>query len=264
MKIKPAPLLGRDKKDRIPADWITAFRMIPIKVTKFPAWYLRLASEAPEPGNFYDVSVPRNAPPGVYGGHITVSTEPFTERKVKIQLKVYGFVLPDARALPAVGGFDHRTLYRQFIRRPGEKQPYEPVHLDPKNPLVREGLELIRQMMVLAHEHRLDLFDKRIRPAIKRDLHGKLQLDWSDYDAVVRPYLDGSAFGDRIGCPVWPIPYTDTWPVPKYYGGLEATTYTATAAEVVARCGRHFRALDAEEQMFAWPDRGEVNFQGFA
>ena len=291
VKIKPTPLLGRDKENQISAAQIAAFRMIPINVTKFPAWYLRLVPETPEPGSFYDalvpldarsgaggsklraggrmgvwidVSVPRNARPGIYGGHITISIGPFTERKVKVQLKVYDFTLPDARALPAVGGFDHRTLFREFIRRPGEKQPYDPVHLDPKKPLVREGLELMRQMMVLAHEHRLDLFDKQIRPAISRNSHGKLQLDWSDYDAIVRPYLDGSAFGDKIPCPVWPIPYSDTWPVPKYYGGLESPRYVATAAEVVAGCGRHFRAMDAEEQMFAWADRGEVNSQAFA
>ncbi|MCD4822994.1 MAG: DUF4091 domain-containing protein [Phycisphaerae bacterium] len=285
VKIIPSRLEGTPQTSQpISAKQIQPFRMLPIKVNKFPAWYLRLASATPQPARFYDPLVPIDAPRGgqpyrlaggrrlavwidikvprttqadTYRGKITITSSPFKTQSIPVELKIYPFALPGARPIAAVGGFDHNVLFRQFVRRGG--RPFEPVYLDPKRPEIAEGLKIIRKMMVLAHEHRLDLFDKRIRPKIIPGVGGKIRLDWTGYDAIVAPYLSGKAFADNIGCSAWPIPVSGNWPVPKYYGGIKSKRYAETIEQLIRQSGRHFRAIGAEEQIFAWPVRGAIS-----
>ncbi|MCK4600979.1 MAG: hypothetical protein KAU28_00835, partial [Phycisphaerae bacterium] len=271
-------------RDRaIPAGNIRAFRMLPVKVDRFPPWYLRLVETPPQAANYYDALVPIDAPsggqpftlaakrrlaiwvdlyvprdvlPGDYTATLTIRTQAQGKRKLKLALQVYDFVLPEARPIAAVGGFDHATLLSTFIQRDGK--PFVPVYLDRKHELVRRGLVLIRQLMQTAHDHRLDLFDKRIRPALKRDAFGKVQLDWDDYDAIVMPYLSGTAFEDRVGCPAWPMPFSADWPDPQSYGSQRSNRYKETAKAAIKASREHFRQLGTIDRMFLWPRRGEV------
>lgn len=293
VKISPGALFAGQPGDKdtptISAANIQAFRMLPVRVTKFPAWYLRLIDKEPEVASFYDplvpvnapqggqpyaikggqrlavwvdVSIPRSASPGLYRGKIKISAELGNVRELNVELKVHDFVLPDAQPIAVVGAFDHRTIFRTFVTHGG--RPYEPEYLDFDNPKAQEGLEIIRQMMLLSHAHRLDLFDRQLRPKIRRDLHGQLGLDWSDYDRIAGPYISGEAFDDQIASPAWPIPYCQDWPVPKYYGGIRSPSYAATASGLISQCVRHFRGpLKSEEQIFAWPYRGEVSASAF-
>ncbi len=88
--------------------------------------------------------------------------------------------------------------------------------------------------------------------------------DWEDYDAIVGPYLSGSAFEDSIGCPAWPMPFSEDFPDARRYGGLHSDAYASMAAALVAECSRHFSAkLDAPYQMFLWPYRGKVSAEGY-
>jgi len=72
---------------------------------------------------------------------------------------VYDFVCPTTAPLPQWARSTIPTLFGKFIRRDGK--PFVPEAMDRNNPLVMKGLVLMRQMMVLAHQHRLDLFDRR-------------------------------------------------------------------------------------------------------
>lgn len=288
LRIQPGPLRTADGKV-IDAQQIRLASMLPVAITDFPAWYLRLVDEQPQPASYYDallpapenkawtlargerlalwvdVAIPRNASGGTYTGEIRITRPEQPEQTLPIRLDVYDFVLPDARPMPALGAFDHRTLYERFVTDPDDPgQPYIPVYLDPGNPKVAEGLDLVRETMVLGHEHRLDLFDSGITPKIRRDLYGELTLDWQAFDAVVKPYLDGSAFADRIGTPAWPIPYREDYPVPRYYGGLGANLYRQAASQFIDQCSAHFRNLGADTRMFAWPLRDDVSQDAYA
>lgn len=273
---------------KLPAEAVRLFRMLPVAVNKFPAWYLRLADhtpvfadrydplvpiDAPRGGQPYrlgrgerlavwvDLAVPRDAQGGVYRGVIRIDTGALEGYRFDVELTVHDFVLPDARPFAAVGGFSHESIFREFIRRDGK--PFVPANIDLDDPTTAEGVTLLRSMVAMGHEHRLDLFDKTLRPRIHRDAQGQMELDWRSYDQIVKPFLDGSAFADRTACVAWPIPYDDAWPRADYYGGFDAPTYRATAREIAVKCSRHFRALGAEDQMFAWPYRGEVNAAAF-
>lgn len=272
----------------LPPQAVRCFRMLPVRVETFPAWYLRLSETPPQPGRFYDpllpadapaggqpwtlqpgkrlalwvdLAVPRTAEPGLYEGSLRITADGFA-RSVPLRLDVLDVVLPDSRALPAIGGFDHHSLFSRFIQRDGK--PYQPVYLDTDNPQVKQGLGILRHMMRLAHEHRLDLFDKRIRPKINRDAHGQLHLFWTDYDTVVKPFLTGEAFDDRIGVAAWPLPVTDAWPVPDYYGGIDAPTYAETFRTIAHLTAEHLRQLGSAGQVFAWPQRGSPSETRYA
>jgi hypothetical protein len=265
---------------------IKFFRMLPVRVldTDFPAWYLRLSDKPALAGNYYDALVPidatgsgapfnlpagqrlafwvdvsagRAAPPGMYTGSITLASASHQTMTIPIAMQVYSYVLPDARPLAVVGGFDHQTIFNTYFQRDGKA--FEPPRMDRTHPLVRQGLSIINQMMLLSHEHRLDLFDRTIRPSLRREMSGKVSLDWDDYDNVVMPYLTGLAFDDRIASPAWPSPFCEDWPAPANYGGIGSNAYASLATDLVGECRRHFRLVNTADRIFTWPARQPVS-----
>lgn len=269
----------------IPAANVSVFRMLPVKVTEYPPWYLRLADVVPEPASFYDalvpvtapvqgqpyrlepgqrvafwvdIAVPRSAAAGTYSGEIRVAGRNHQLATLPVSLKVYNFVLGDERPVAALGGIDYRTLFGAFIQRDG--RPFTPETLDRNNPLVMRGLTLLRQLMVLSHEHRLDLFDRHMKPLVKRDMAGRLLVDWEDYDAIVGPYLTGTAFDDKIGVAAWPLPFNESWPEPSHYGGIAGEDYQLTVTSLLAQSRQHLAETRGfGRQIFIWPVRKEVS-----
>jgi len=270
---------------KIDSDNISVFRARAVRITNYPPWYLRLVDTVPGPTDYYDalvdlgrggefakvapsdravlwvdLRVPRGAGGGKYSGTLEVRSKTHETWSVGISLEVYNFVLPDARGLIAVGGFDNTSLYKAFVKRDGKA--FVPVRMDRKDPQVREGLVIMRQLMRLAHAHRLDLFDKGIRPVMRRDMFGKVAMDWADYDAIVTPYLDGSAFEDGIGCAAWPLPVSTAWPQARYYGGPASDLYATTVGAVATENKKHFSAARGRK-MFYWPYRGKAGQHGY-
>jgi hypothetical protein len=283
IRVECSDLAGGNKA-RIAASNIRIFRMLPVRVSQYPPWYLRLSPQIPQPANFYDalvdvtdpkaggpyslgkgrrlafwvdVTVERGVAGGLYSGTVKVASATHATWETPLRLNVYDFVLPDARTVSAVGGFDAATLVGTLVRRDGK--PYIPTGWDRTNAQCKEGLVAIRQLMVLSHEHRLDLFERTIRPLVKRDMFGKVRLDWEDYDAIVGPYLSGNAFADRVGCPAWPMPFDADWPDAAAYGGPDSDTYNATVSDLLTQCGQHFKNIGFGDRMFCWPWRGEVS-----
>ena len=282
--VRPGWLIGQ-RKGRIAPRNIKLFKMLPVKVERFPAWYLRMAPGPIRPVSIYDilvpaemlplglfdvpssgrlaiwvdVKVPRDASPGNYTGLIKVQNGS-NAYNLKISLRVYDFVLPDMKPVVCIGGFSHETVFQQFVR--SDKQTGRtvlPMRLDPTNPSVRKMLIVIRRLMRLAHRHRLDLFDKTIHPILKRDMFGKVVLDWGDYDDIITPYLNGSAFEDHIGVPAWPLPWwlkgASGWPRPADYNGVSSKSYRQTVSAVLSESIRHFDALGFSRGVFVWPGR---------
>ncbi|NLF33222.1 MAG: hypothetical protein GX591_20345, partial [Planctomycetes bacterium] len=274
-------------------DAIELYRQAPVPAAT-PPWAVRLGREIPG-GEVYDMLVPvdaptggepfaveaggrlalwvdvpiaRTTPAGRYVGALTVTAREdgrSVERNISVQLDVWDLVLPDTPPILALGAFDHRTLLAAFLQRGGE--PFRPVWMDRSDPLVRQGLVLMRQLMTLARRHRLDLFDTALRPVFKRDETGAIRLHWDDYDAIVTPYLSGSAFDDRIGVAAWPAPWFDGWPDAANYGGVHTEEYLRTAEGLITRTVEHFRQIGHADRLVFYPIRtppGPADFQRFA
>ena len=256
---------------------IHAFRCLPVAITGLPAWYAVLVSdnkpaavydalvglEADRPLDlaagerlvvWFDVSVPADAQAGVYSGDLAVRCLAQELWTGQVRLEVLGFSLPDTLAILAIGGFDHQEFSAAMVSHEGK--PFHPVRLDQRQAEVRQLLEGMRQMSRLARAHGLDLFETQLRPLLKRDRTGAVQLVWDDYDGAVTPYLDGSAFEDGRPIVAWPMPFSQLWPVPRHYGGQASPEYVRTSAELQAACREHFTKLGAPAgTMFAWPLR---------
>jgi len=263
---------------RMSDDAVRVYNCLPVRVESAPAWHIqqtglpapafKIVYDALEPvlagrklsagaSNrqvfWIDVHVNRQTMPGLYSGKLRLL--PAGHRaEIDIELNVQDLVLPDRVDLALVGGFEHAQVFKTFIRR-GNK-PFDPVQLDRSVEQVSQGLIIIRQLMRLARAHKLDLFDHDLTPVLKRDLEGKIRLDWSDFDAIVLPYLDGSAFDDGTGVACWPIPVRDDWPLPDYYGGTGGAEYRQVLSELLRLCAKHMGTLSsAEGKTFAWPNR---------
>jgi hypothetical protein len=277
----------RSASGRLPADSVRVFHMRPVEVTSYPPWYLRVVGQAPTEAGIYDPLVPvetgpdaqglaapagrrqafwvdlrigHTAPPGSYSMAIRLESDSHETAVLRVQLEVVDVVLPDRLPLVVAGGFDHRQIYRAFVRRLGE--PFVPAVLHRHNPQVRQGLVRIRELMVLAHRHRIDLFETAMRPVMKRNLDGSVRLDWSDYDAIVTPYLDGSAFDDRVGVRFWPLPVSRQWPEAPGSGPDRQQARLDLLANVTQLAWEHFRQLAAAEKTVLWPWRGPVSPAG--
>jgi hypothetical protein len=208
-----------------------------------------------------DVHIPRDATPGRYRAPIRVRAGGRIQRGT-LRLEVLDLVLPDQQPVLCLGAFGHEEIYRHLVggdrrRGPGRGgrggEPVVPVRLDVHDPLVREGLIHLRGLMRLARRHRVDLFDRSLRPRITRDEDGRAVLAWEDYDAIARPYLEGTAFGDRIGVAAWPAPLHAGWPRPLDYGGPDAEVYRETIRAVWAQTINHFVSLGQGGRLFFWP-----------
>ena len=62
-------------------------------------------------------------------------------------------------------------------------------------------------VLVRAAERKgIALFVEDIAPRVRVDEVGRVSLDWNAYDRLVQPYMDGSAFDDRIPLATWLAP----------------------------------------------------------
>lgn len=292
MSFDPSPRGTRSSVWKIGKSNVRAFRMLPMKVTDYPSWYLPIAEHPPHEAILYDalvpldaggagypltrklapgetlavwvdLRVPLDAPPGEHRRGVTVScADPMVKWTAQLVLTVHDFALPGSGPVAAIGSFDHTTLFAALVRRDGEA--YVPVHLDRSDPQVRGGLTIMREMMRMAREHRLDLLERSIRPLIKRDELGKVQLQWPDYDAIVRPYLSGSAYDDGAGCRAWPLPLSEHWPDPVDYGGANSPEYRNIVESVLRQTNEHLVfELGYGEQLFGWPYRRQLGAGGY-
>ena len=260
-----------------PAESIRAFRMRPTTVESYPPWYLRLAEQTPQPATFYDVLIPAGSPrtgsfdipaggraafwidvhvpadasPGVYRGAVRVRAGALASY-LSLKLTVYDFALPRRDAIPAMGGVDCRDILA--ATGSSADQAYALARLDPSDPQVRRGLDAVRQIMLLAREHRLELFDHAIRPELTRGPLDDLQIDWSDYDAVIGPYLDARALPGGAGATAWPMPIADGWPPPPF-AGIQSPRHLDALTELAHHCREHFDASHGSTNTFYWPQR---------
>lgn len=255
------------------------FRMETLKLGRRPAWTLRLGQTPPQGQEVYEILLPAGkrgaslrpgkraaywfeirlghaALPGSYTGTIRLTSDSHGPREIQLRLEVLDLVLPDALPFLVSGGFDHREVYGQFVRRNGV--PFRPRRLDRRNQDVREGLGYLRQLMVQAHRDKVDLFDKALRPLFKRGLDGTIQVDWSDYDNIAGPYLDGSAFPDKLPVRLWMLPVAEQWPGARGYSRPDDPAYLDTFDQLTRASVEHLNQIAPGVQFAAWVYRGPV------
>ena len=134
-----------------------------------------------------DVHVPLDATPGAYRGTLTVSAEGQDSVEIRIDLTVWPYTLPQDKTVATAFGFSS-NLPRRFHGGPeGEDDPvYE---------------EILRRYYQLMHDYRIDPTSVPGSVSFEVDDQGEvIEPDWTEYEAAVGPFLDGSLFDD--GAPI--------------------------------------------------------------
>jgi hypothetical protein len=259
--------LRMNGSDQIASDYIRFYRQEWITVESFPAWYLRLTpylSETRQVADplvpivegsgalpiglkrgrceaiWVDVHVPPGTEPGIYRGGLKVGTGREEGERLNLVVHVWPFALPQVRHVAVVADFDTRKLLARHLSIGG--RPYSPTHLRSDDPMYKQAVRTIEATLHMLNAHRLSPVTSDLQPARSVDSVGDIELDWTDYDRLVGPILDGSAFPDRQPAIAWPMPLTEDSPSPAVYGGLGSARYNRMLADYMAKCAEHFEA----------------------
>lgn len=194
---------------------VQVFRMEPVAVDRFPGWHVRDVPRSQRNATPLDVLVPVNAPSGgiprtlANGDSLTLWVDVSIPKgtatglhRLKIELRgkeaavaqadveltVLPLVLPDDTAPALIVELNQTALSRQIAAT--------------SNDLDR----VTRSTMRLLQEHGLNPVLPDVAPRITSVGRGEPQLDWTDYDGLVAPLLDGGAFLNRMPLRHWPLP----------------------------------------------------------
>ncbi len=235
-------------------------RLLPIRVMRLPAWFQLYERELADRavGDFLDALVPIDHPrlgqpwgleagqklnlwvdvpiagdaePGDYEGRVTVTRGGLGPHVIEVRLQVLPYTLPAAPAIRLLGPID---VKRMLAAELGQTELSDSYVYGRGEPLARKRLA---QWIELGRRHGVQFLPADLSPIFKRDLAGKVQVDWRGYDELLGAHLSG---GGRP--PVWLAPFRLDYPDPALYGGLEARPFADVAEQYLRQIGGHFTA----------------------
>jgi len=189
---------------------VQLFRMSSVSVPRLPGWHIRQIPPAERVAQPLDVLVPISAPrgglpqriepkqtidfwadllvskgtpAGIYNGQIQLLSGKQAVTSIGLELTVWSFVLPDESGVSMIAELDHTVLSANASDETATTAA-----------------------MRMVHDHRIVPVLRKMHPQLNLGASAELHVDWSQFDAIVRPFMDGSAFVDRRGLPYWPVP----------------------------------------------------------
>jgi hypothetical protein len=163
------------------------------------------------PKNAGLVWIEMHVPAGTAAGAYEVSCQLLTanERAIAslpVRINVYPFNLPETPRLQIAGEVDWDALRAMY---PAEFDGVTPQLLNRHDAALAPAIHRIDQLMSMAHDNRLQVIIPRLQPTVKWPPGSDPQIDWSDFDEVITPWLNGTAFTDHVAVNYWPPPSVD-------------------------------------------------------
>ncbi len=154
-----------------------------------------------------DLHLPSNAPAGEYAATCDLldGSKGKPLASVPLKLTVYDFALPDAPHLQMVSRVSWDDLQRLY---PGF-ETVRPRLLSRGDARYAAAIRTLDQLVALAQRHRTIVTFPRLQPTVKWPADAPPQVDWTEFDSVVRPWLKGEIFADRQPLRFWPLPGPD-------------------------------------------------------
>ena len=218
--------------------------IIPLSPTssRLPVTDLRRVDTDAQTLLWLDHSIRTETTPGVYTGAVElVSADAKTvTARLPISLTVYDLALPDRRNLQVFGQATWAELLRHF---PETFEAVTPKLVSRADARHAKAVALLDRMVKITQAHRLSIAVDRLQPTAKWN---PFSVDWRDFDALIGPWLDGSAFADKEPLGQWPLPSIDN-----------LDNYAASALrDYLSNAAAHFDAKDWLDRAPLWLSPG--------
>lgn len=176
-----------------------------------------------DPLLWIDLDIPTQTPPGDYRGAIELldAAGKSVIAALPIRVTVYDLVLPDGRSLNVLGQVQWTSLERHFT---DSFEAITPKLMNRTDARYKKPIAVLDSLVTLAQRHRLTLAIDRLQPTVKWN---PISVDWRDYDSVVSPWFDGTAFADKEPLGLVTLPRIDFL---SNYPASAQRTYFANAA----------------------------------
>ncbi|HTW95967.1 MAG TPA: hypothetical protein VMD30_14285 [Tepidisphaeraceae bacterium] len=180
-----------------------------------------------------DLHVPQDAAAGQYSGDLSVAQNGADHplATLPIQLTVFNFTISPQRHLQMVGEANWQTLRRLYTN---QTEAITPRLINRTDPTYSDIVSVMDALVGDAHANRANLFIEGLQPTVKWIPAEPPNIDWSDYDSLVSPWLSGDGFADHIGVGYWPIPDIDYL---ENYDPASRQEYWSLAAEHFSQNG---------------------------
>lgn len=157
---------------------------------------------------WFDLLIPRDTPAGEYTGQCDVVASGSNDAvaSVPIKLTVFDFDLPAERHLTMSGQLAWDDLKRLY---PEHFETVTPRLIHRDDAAYAGTVRTLDSLVKLAQAHRTEVVINRLQPTVKWPAGKPPQIDWSDFDSVVAPWLTGDAFTDKVALGYWPLPTVD-------------------------------------------------------
>ena len=155
---------------------------------------------------WFDVHVPKSTPAGDYAGGIDlmIANDPTSPQfNLPVNVTVYDFELPDERHLEMVGQLSWDRLVKLY---PAQFETFTRSWINRRESRYQATVRTLDHLVALAQDNRANLIVPALKPIVKWPAGEGPQIDWDDFDSMVRPWFTGDAFADHIGLGYWPMP----------------------------------------------------------
>jgi hypothetical protein len=155
---------------------------------------------------YLKVEAPPAQEPGKYDFPITIrGPKKGSVTSSVLRVEVADIALPTEPRVLAVATTNTTDLTRIFPETFG---PINPIYLDRDDPVNGPAIQQVDVLVKAAQKEGVALFIEDVGPRVRVDDVGRVSIDWEGYDRLMQPYMDGTAFDDRVPLQVWlaPVP----------------------------------------------------------
>ncbi|HEX4054912.1 MAG TPA: hypothetical protein VHX86_11660 [Tepidisphaeraceae bacterium] len=150
---------------------------------------------------------------------------------VQVSLHVFDFAIPQDRHLLMVSDINWDRLRQLY---PDNFEAITPRLMNRDDHTYAAAIKTLDQLVSLAERNRTEVVAPRLQPTVKWPVTETPEVDWSDFDTIVSPWLSGDAFADKAPLGYWPLPGVD------YLNNYDA----ASQREYWSNASTHFNRQD--------------------
>ena len=157
--------------------------------------------------------------------------DPQPQSTLRGTVNVFDFTIPQDRNLLMVSAIDWDRLQQLY---PDAFEAITPRLMNRNDTRYSAAIDVLDKLEQLAAANRTEVVVPRLQPTVKWSIADRPLVDWSDFDSVVSPWLNGDGMPDKSPLGYWPLPRED------YLDNYDA----ASQREYWSNAATHFNRQD--------------------